>query len=123
MPPQHTPDHDTGVYCIENLITGADYIGGTTASFQKRWNMHRHLLRKGYHVNEVLQRDWNRYGESAFVFHIVERISDPDEVWRRETYWISARMRYCTADENYNEHTTARHSRLKANGHAPTEEH
>ena len=33
-------------------------------------------LRLGGHINKGLQAEWNRYGEAAFVFDVVEMIDD-----------------------------------------------
>ena len=50
----------------------------------------------GTSYNKTLQREWNEYGEDAFVFEILETIEpkqDPfydlkDAVSKREAYWI-----------------------------------
>jgi group I intron endonuclease len=109
MSDHSTPDYGTGIYSIENTITGADYIGGTATSFQARWKRHKQELRAGWHTSKRLQRDWRKYGEQAFVFTVIERIEDPDTIWERERYWISFRLQYCTPEENYN---TVMHKRM-----------
>lgn len=102
MSSQYTPDHGTGIYTIENLVTGADYIGATASSFHKRWMNHKWMLNSGYHVNVGLLRDWRLHGAQSFEFSVVERIDNHDELWKRETYWIGVRLLYCTPEENYN---------------------
>lgn len=95
-------DHGTGVYCIENIITGADYVGATTTSFSQRWWRHRSQLRNNSHQNEALQRDWNTYGEEAFEFSVIERIERRYAIFQREKYWVRLRLRLCLPEENYN---------------------
>lgn len=59
------------VYAIVNLINGRRYIG-STISFQSRIGLHRNQLRRQAHENRHLQAAWNKYGEDAFVFGVVE---------------------------------------------------
>ena len=61
------------VYAIVNLKNGKRYIG-STVSFVKRIRLHRHYLRRGAHQNRHLQAAWNKYGEDAFVFGIIEEV-------------------------------------------------
>lgn len=62
----------TGVYVIENLIDGKKYIGSASLSFYKRKVDHWRKLRKGKHWNRYLQSAWNKHGESAFQFRVME---------------------------------------------------
>jgi len=39
-------------------------------------------LRTGSYLNEELQRDWNRYGEGAFVVEVLEAVNKDDENFR-----------------------------------------
>ncbi len=57
----------SGVYQIVNLRTGKFYIG-SSSNCQKRLNNHRSSLRSGNHHNIYLQRSFDKYGESVFVF-------------------------------------------------------
>ena len=40
-------------------------------NLKDRWMSHRALLRHNKHKNAELQSDWNKYGESAFVFEVI----------------------------------------------------
>lgn len=60
-----------GVYKIVNTIDGKFYLG-STYSFYKRCPSHRSNLNKGLHHCRHLQNAWNKYGEDAFEFHILE---------------------------------------------------
>lgn len=57
----------TGIYKIENTVTGKCYIG-SALYFAARWSTHRHHLHQGRHHSRYLQRAWNKYGPDAFVF-------------------------------------------------------
>lgn len=60
----------TGLYQIENIANGKRYIG-SAVHLNARWNRHKHDLRKGAHHSKKLQRAWDKYGESSFVFTIL----------------------------------------------------
>lgn len=75
-----------GVYMILNIITGERYVGGTSKSFSRRWTEHKYALRKGKNGNPPLQEAWNKYGESAFCFVMIENVSE--NVQEREQYWM-----------------------------------
>jgi group I intron endonuclease len=71
-----------GIYCIENTITGKKYIG-QSANLQKRIYEHGRTLRNSIHENEHLQRAFNKYGESKFIFKIL-LYCEVDELSRYE---------------------------------------
>lgn len=75
----------SGIYSITNTINGKRYIGQTKQLFKIRWNQHKALLRKNKHFNPHLQRAWNLFGESSFIFEILEETT---ELNARERYWI-----------------------------------
>lgn len=75
-----------GIYIITCLPTGKIYVG-SSINLRKRWNMHRRELRSGVHCNQYLQRAWNKYGEIAFTFEILELVM-PWGLIDREQYWI-----------------------------------
>ena len=79
----------TGVYIIQNVVTGAVYIGSTADDFRVRFNTHKKQLREGRHDNRYLQNAWNKYGESNFNFLIVEPIDDAlNVILSSEQRWI-----------------------------------
>ena len=67
----------TGIYEIENLVNGNFYIG-SAVNIDKRWGQHRSDLRKGKHINKHLQSAFNKYGENAFKFMILEVVLFPE---------------------------------------------
>lgn len=68
---------NTGVYLITNKLDGKVYVGSAALAFNRRWNVHRHLLRAKRHDNRHLQAAWSRDGEPAFEFSILMRCSPP----------------------------------------------
>lgn len=76
-----------GIYGIHNTVNGKIYIGKTGMNFGDRWDCHRSLLRNNKHDNSYLQHAWNKYGENAFEFIIVEECT-VDELNDKEKYWI-----------------------------------
>lgn len=63
-----------GIYLIQNIqVDSHFYVGSTSASFSKRWYQHRRDFRKGTN-SPHLQRAWDKYGEAAFEFSILQEI-------------------------------------------------
>jgi len=59
-----------GIYMI--LCLGNDYrYYGETINLSARLRSHKSLLRRKIHPNNLLQTDWNLYGESLFYFVIL----------------------------------------------------
>lgn len=77
----------TGVYCIRNLLNEKRYVGSAAVSFRNRWNLHRATLNTNSHHNSHLQAAWNKYGESAFEFVILERCH-PSRCIETEQKWL-----------------------------------
>jgi hypothetical protein len=75
-----------GIYCIRNKQTGREYIGVTSRPFRFRWSQHAQKLVRGIHYNRALQRDWNRYPRSVFIFQVLE----PNGI--NDTPWIYKRL-------------------------------
>lgn len=78
---------DTGVYMILNKVSGKKYIGSASVSFKARWNLHRSRLNRGVHTNVYLQQAWQKHGELAFEFLILETCAPMDCV-KQEQFWI-----------------------------------
>lgn len=77
----------TGVYAIRHILSGKMYVGSTAKSFSRRFADHRRLLLRGESHNVYLQRAWNKYGEAAFEFVVLERC-DSESCVTREQWWI-----------------------------------
>ena len=76
-----------GVYKIINTLNGKCYVG-STANFKHRCAVHQRMLRANKHHSPSLQGSWNKYGERAFTFEILEELSDFTKLIPREQYWI-----------------------------------
>jgi group I intron endonuclease len=64
-----------GIYQIRNTVNRKVYIG-SAVNLRRRWARHRDDLRCGAHHSIRLQRSWNKYGSDAFVFEILELVSE-----------------------------------------------
>lgn len=89
----------SGVYVIINTLTTKKYVG-SAAHFQKRFNQHKSLLKRNIHPNIKLQRSWNKHGESAFEFSIVEFVENIKDLLLREQFHIDQFK--ATKNGNYN---------------------
>lgn len=77
----------TGVYAIQNTNNHKIYIGSAAKSFKSRWKQHRIELNGGTHHSKHLQAAWNKYGEQAFIFTVLE-ITTPQDCVNAEQQWI-----------------------------------
>lgn len=59
------------IYTITCIPNGKIYVG-QAVNVRRRWHSHKWYLRKGDHRNGHLQRAWNKYGESSFVFAVAK---------------------------------------------------
>lgn len=75
------------IYRIQNLKTGDFYIGSSVNYNYRKW-IHLHDLRKGKHHSPILQNSWNKHGESAFIFGVVEEIEEKEELIEREQHYL-----------------------------------
>lgn len=95
------------IYAIENKLNGEQYIGQTTKSTpEKRFNEHRHYLRKDTHRNRHLQHAWNKDGESSFRFYILKECKNRDELNAEEERLITQRGDYNIAPGGDNTETS-----------------
>lgn len=77
----------SGIYTITNRETGRVYVG-SAVRLGYRWGNHRSMLRRNRHPSVILQYAWNKYGENAFVFAVVEVVPDKADLIAREQAWI-----------------------------------
>lgn len=92
-----------GIYKIENLEDGKVYIG-SAVNLKTRYVAHRNALRRGNHGNIHLQRAWDKYGECAFMFSIIELVYHPDQLLEIEQLWMNY---YDVMNTGYNISPTA----------------
>lgn len=75
------------IYKILNVVDGKFYVG-STGNFEGRSRGHRKMLRKGRHHSPYLQAAWNKHGEEAFVFVVVEKVAELSELQAAEDRWL-----------------------------------
>ena len=79
-----------GIYRILNTVNRKEYIGSSKDT-DFRWRTHRAALRRGTHANIILQRSWNKYGEAAFVFEVLEEVADTPDLLVIEQRYLEER--------------------------------
>jgi group I intron endonuclease len=79
-----------GIYRILNIKSGRVYVG-SSKNLQKRRTTHTRELVQNKHINKFLQNDYNRCGQTNFVFEIIEQYSfyNKNFVLRREQYYLN----------------------------------
>lgn len=76
-----------GVYRILNMANGKQYIG-SSGNMKRRALSHRSQLRRGKHYNRHLQFAWDKYGEAAFAWEVVEVIASEEVLVVAEQRYI-----------------------------------
>ena len=76
----------SGIYQIKNKVNNKRYIG-QSYYLNKRKNDHLSKLRRNQHDNVYLQNSFNKYGEDAFVFEVLE-YCDKTKLNTLERYYI-----------------------------------
>lgn len=93
------------VYQIRNIINNKVYIG-SAVSFNRRRSAHLYHLRMGSHHSNHLQYSWNKYGESNFIFEILDFIGDKN-IMEQEQYYLDKIKSYDDMNIGYNISKTA----------------
>lgn len=91
---------ESGVYVIRNIQTSFVYVG-SSCHIYVRCCEHVRLLKRQKHPCIYLQRAWNKYGENAFDFDILEVVSEADQLLTAEKHWIDY-LRSAHRDFGYN---------------------
>jgi group I intron endonuclease len=76
-----------GIYKIINVVNNKFYVG-SAVDLKRRKTRHFSELRTGKHNNRYLQAAWVKYGEQAFVFVVVEELSDDADLLAAENVWL-----------------------------------
>lgn len=76
----------SGIYKITCLENGRVYIG-QAKNILSRWTEHRSKLNGNYHINKHMQSAWNKYGESNFIFEVLE-LCENDKLNEKEINYI-----------------------------------
>ena len=79
---------DSGIYAIRNRANDKRYVG-SAVDLEWRWQgEHLDDLRRGQSHNRHLQNAFNKYGEEAFEFIVLEYVDDPEMLIPREQHYI-----------------------------------
>lgn len=89
----------SGIYIIKNTVNGKLYVG-SAIDIRIRWNIHRSDLNLNKHHSILLQRSWNKYGESNFIFELIENCTK-DNLIKCEQFWLDFFESY-SSDIGYN---------------------
>ena len=76
-----------GIYKIINVINNKFYVG-SAVDLKRRKTRHFSELRTGKHNNRYLQAAWVKYGESSFVFVVVEELLEDADLLAAENVWL-----------------------------------
>jgi group I intron endonuclease len=75
------------IYAIYNKNTNKFYVGRTN-NHKDRWKNHRYRLRYNKHSNKYLQDSWNKHGEEAFIFIIMEELETIEDSIEMEQVYL-----------------------------------
>jgi group I intron endonuclease len=81
-----------GIYRIKNLVNGKCYYG-SSKQIEKRLSRHKRELKNNIHINCILQRAWDKYGEKNFLFEVVEEC-DEMVLLEKEQYYLDLNPEY-----------------------------
>lgn len=84
---------ESGIYKIRNILNDRCYIGSSN-KIKRRKVEHIGKLRRNQHENSYLQRAWNKYGESNFIFEILELCSDSELLIKEQSYLDNVKKLY-----------------------------
>ena len=92
------------IYKIINTVNGKFYVGSTTNT-RERFRTHRHRLRGNKHHASHLQAAWNKYGEEAFVFHVIQEVPEGASLQAAEDVWLAEHVGkpYCYNKSRYSD--------------------
>jgi group I intron endonuclease len=96
----HSISRTPSVYVIRHLESGKVYVG-SARNPRMRCTEHVRALHKGVHHSRHLQNAWNKYGESAFVFEVIEPVLFVEDLLSREQYWMD-KLGACDKSRGFN---------------------
>ena len=88
------------VYTVHNTLNDKVYVG-SSSDVVYRLKRHESALRRGKHANVHLQSAWDKYGEDAFTFSIIEKVLNADDLLGCEQRWMDS-LQACDRTKGYN---------------------
>lgn len=83
-----------GIYAIVNDVTSTRYVG-SSVDIDNRWRGHITDLRRNKHHCVYLQRAWDKYGQDAFSFIVLQEVTERAELLTTEqTYLDNEKNKY-----------------------------
>lgn len=85
-----------GIYKIINIVNNKFYVG-SAVDLKRRKTRHFCELRNNKHNNKYLQASWNKHGEQAFVFVVIEEFGLEADLLAAENVWLKEHVgkEYC----------------------------
>lgn len=77
-----------GIYCFRHSASGKSYLGQSCQLWIRK-STHLQQLRLGVHPNKHFQNAFAKYGESAFIYGVVE-YCQPESLTEREQHWFDS---------------------------------
>ena len=75
------------IYRITHRVSGTTYVGSTN-NVKRRWWGHKSRLQHGAHHNPHFQAAWDKYGEAAFEWVVLEQAVEDTDLIEREQSWL-----------------------------------
>jgi hypothetical protein len=102
-----------GIFQVKNTVNGKVLLG-SSLNLEGPLNSHKFMLSIGRHRNEELQKEWNEFGATKFVFEILEVVkisAEPgfdinDELALLEEIWLEKLQPF--GERGYNRNTEIR---------------
>ena len=89
-----------GIYVCRNKKNGKCYVGQSQVAIGARKVHHLTHLRRNIHYNRIWQEDFNKYGEDAFEWDVLEEVKNLEQLDEKEIYWIN---KLKTVENGYNQ--------------------
>jgi group I intron endonuclease len=74
-----------GIYGIRNTVNGK-WLVGSSIDVKRRWKEHRNRADSNRHDNPHFQQAWNRYGDNAFEWSVLELCASDMLVLREDAH-------------------------------------
>lgn len=84
-------ENDYTTYCIYRIVcfqTGKVYVGRTNDP-KTRKRYHFKKLEQGIHINDRIQREYDKHGKDAFYFEVIQSDISSSDIDQIEINWIA----------------------------------